>query len=72
MIVHQWRHGEIWQTHRTRRTKQQEMVGGHRGLERMPLFLTPAWQKLIDTTWINDGARQDMRANFPALFKNDD
>jgi len=35
-------------------------------------LLAPTWQKLVDAHRIDDSAGKNMRADFPALFENDD
>ena len=72
VIVHQRRHGEIRQAHRSGRPQHKEMIRCHRRLEGVSFFFTPSRQKLVYTYRINNSARKNMRTNFPALFKHND
>ena len=72
VIVHQGRHHDVRQPHGACGAQHQEMVGGHRRLERRVGLFAPARQQPVDADGIHHRARQDVGADLGALFQHDD
>ena len=70
VIVHQRRHHQIGQTHRAVRRKPIEAVVADLGLDRT-VFVSPVRNEPVEADGIDDGAREDVRADLGALLDHD-
>lgn len=71
LIIPQGRHHKVRQANGAGRTEHQKVVGRHFRLEGMALLLAPAGKQAVDADRIDDGAGEDMGADFRALFQDD-
>jgi len=72
VIVHQLGQWPVGQRDAARGPQHEEMILGDHRLQRTLGILPPVGQQAIESDGIDDGARQNMRANRRALLDDDD
>ena len=71
MVLHHRRHRPIWQAHIAGWAKHQKLVFGDFGIDRRALGF-PIGDQADEANRIDNCARENMRADFRALFEDDD
>ena len=72
MVLHIAGHRQQGDIHRSLGAEPDELVACHLGLERRVIALAPARDQRIEAAWVDDDARQDVRADLAAFFQHDD